>query len=60
MEVWLDRHCVGCHGGENPKGGLTLTGGLTKMWNRSYENLTKKNLQWKGDAEFRPLPLGNK
>ena len=40
----LDKHCVGCHGGDEPKGDLALTGELTGLWNRSYENLSKKNL----------------
>jgi len=40
----LDKHCVGCHGGKEPKGDLALTGELTGLWNRSYENLTQKNL----------------
>jgi len=40
----LDEHCVGCHGGEQPKGDLALTGELTTLWSRSYEELTKKNL----------------
>ena len=40
----LDKHCLGCHSGEAPKGDLALTGELTGLWNQSYENLTKKNL----------------
>ena len=40
----LNKHCVGCHGSKAPKGDLDLTGGLTQMWNRSYENLTRKQL----------------
>jgi len=40
----LDKHCVGCHGGQQPKGELDLTGELTGLWNRSYENLTQKHL----------------
>lgn len=40
----LDRHCVRCHGGDQPKGGLDLTGALTPFFNRSYENLMKRNL----------------
>jgi hypothetical protein len=40
----LDKHCIGCHSGEEPKGELALTGELTGLWNRSYENLTQKNL----------------
>ena len=40
----LNRHCIGCHGGKAPKGGLDLTGELTKLWSRSYENLSNKRL----------------
>jgi hypothetical protein len=38
----LDKNCVSCHSGKTPKGDLDLTGELTGLWNRSYENLTKK------------------
>ncbi len=40
----LDRHCVDCHNPEKPEGDLDLTGELTTLFNRSYENLLKKNL----------------
>jgi len=40
----FDKHCIGCHSGKVPKGDLDLTGGLTQLWNRSYESLTKKQL----------------
>ena len=40
----FDKHCVACHGGKEPKGKLALTGELTKLWNRSYENLIEKKL----------------
>ena len=40
----LDKNCVSCHSGKVPKGDLDLTGELTGLWNRSYENLTKKAL----------------
>ncbi|MDP6522591.1 MAG: hypothetical protein QGH15_00085 [Kiritimatiellia bacterium] len=40
----LNKHCLRCHSGESPKGDLVLTGEPTKLWNRSYENLTKKEL----------------
>jgi len=40
----LDKHCIGCHGDKAPKGNLDLTGELTKLWNRSYENLSNKRL----------------
>jgi len=35
----LDRHCVECHGGNEPKGGLDLTGRMTTFFSASYENL---------------------
>jgi len=40
----LDKHCVTCHGSNQPKGELTLTGDPTTHFSRSYENLSKKNL----------------
>ena len=40
----LDKHCIGCHGGEKPKGDLALTGDLTTHFSQSYENLSKKKL----------------
>ncbi len=59
----LDKHCVGCHSGEKPKGRLDLTGEATTTWNRSYENLVGKGLVSYRDCRygrsgFRPeLPL---
>ena len=40
----LDKHCVGCHGHEEPAGELTLTGEPTRFFNQSYDNLTGKGL----------------
>jgi len=40
----LDKHCVGCHGGSEPKGALDLSGELTELWTRSYQNLIEKGL----------------
>jgi len=40
----FDRHCIGCHGADNPKGELNLSGELTSLWNRSYEDLLNKEL----------------
>jgi len=40
----LDRNCLGCHSGENPKGDLDLSGKPTDIFNVSYENLCKKRL----------------
>ena len=40
----LDKHCIGCHGAKDPKGDLDLTGELTKLYDRSYENFITKGL----------------
>jgi len=40
----LDKHCVQCHGATNPQGDLELTGELTTLFNRSYENLINRKL----------------
>jgi len=57
----LDRHCVGCHSGADPKGRLDLTGVPTETWNRSYENILGKGLVSSrhcgfGRSGFRPSP----
>ncbi|KPK48346.1 MAG: hypothetical protein AMK72_07200, partial [Planctomycetes bacterium SM23_25] len=57
----LDKHCVGCHSGGEPKGRLDLTGEPTTTWNRSYENLFGKGLVSYRDCRygrsgFRPEP----
>jgi hypothetical protein len=41
--VW-DKHCVSCHGGEKTEGKLDLTGELTRLFNRSYEEIMKRGL----------------
>ncbi len=40
----LDKHCVKCHGGAEPKGKLDLAGEMTKLFSRSYENLITRKL----------------
>jgi hypothetical protein len=40
----LDKHCVGCHNNGEPEGDLDLTGELTKLYDRSYENLIERGL----------------
>jgi hypothetical protein len=40
----LDKHCVKCHGGTEPKAKLDLTGELTTLFTRSYENLVNRRL----------------
>jgi len=57
----LDKHCVGCHSGDKPKGRLDLAGVLTESWSRSYENILGKGLISTrqcgfGRSGFRPAP----
>jgi mono/diheme cytochrome c family protein len=40
----LDRHCVACHGGLKPAGGLDFSGGLTASYNRSYDTIRARGL----------------
>jgi hypothetical protein len=40
----LDRHCIDCHGGAEPAGRLALTGEMTNMYSRSYENILRRDL----------------
>lgn len=40
----LNRHCVSCHSGPNPKAKLDLSGDRTRMFNMAYTNLTLRNL----------------
>ncbi|MCX6873217.1 MAG: hypothetical protein NTW21_05330 [Verrucomicrobia bacterium] len=40
----LDKHCIGCHGGEEPKGHLDLAGVPTEKYSRSYDNFIGKGL----------------
>jgi hypothetical protein len=35
----LDRHCIDCHGDDEPAGGLPLTGTAEGQWSRSYVSL---------------------
>ena len=40
----LDKHCVKCHSGAKPKAKLDLSGALTTLFSRSYENLINRKL----------------
>ncbi len=40
----LDRHCVGCHNGKDPKATPDLRGELTAIFCRSYENILQAGL----------------
>lgn len=62
----LDRHCVTCHGGGEPKAKLDLAGTPTEHFSISYENLLRKGLvnfiqEWTGPGPDRggPSYVGN-
>jgi hypothetical protein len=40
----FDRHCVGCHGGLKPAGGLDFSPGLTLRHNRAFDTILERNL----------------
>ncbi len=40
----FDRHCVSCHGGEKTEGDLDLSGEMTELFCRSYENIIRRDL----------------
>ena len=44
----LNKHCLGCHGAEDPSAGLELTADKTDFFNVSYENLVRKGTQSEG------------
>ncbi|MCL2710640.1 MAG: hypothetical protein FWE95_07150 [Planctomycetaceae bacterium] len=44
VQPFLDKYCISCHGAENPRGGLNLTGELTERFSRSYEELMKRDI----------------
>jgi len=52
----LDKHCVKCHSGKEPKGDLTLTGEMTRMFSVSYESLLKERRRGKGRRRFDLFP----
>jgi hypothetical protein len=66
----LDKHCIECHGGNEPKGELDLTGEMTRHFSRSYENLIdserelmrligENHLKWENINYLPPKSLGS-
>jgi mono/diheme cytochrome c family protein len=43
----LDKHCVKCHSGPQPKGGMTLTGDKTRLFNMAYDNLLGRSRSYR-------------
>lgn len=63
--IW-DRYCTECHSGPDPDGGLNLSGGRTRFFNMSYDNLTIRSqsnqistVYYLGDREETPLVYYN-
>jgi len=57
----INRHCLGCHSGKNPKGNLDLVGEPMGKFSRSYDNLTANGLInyracQSGSAHIRAVP----
>lgn len=49
--IW-NKSCIECHSGDNPKGGLNLSGDLTTFFNVSYENLVPERRQNPKDPNY--------
>lgn len=48
----LDKYCIECHSGKEPKAGLVLTGELTTLFNRSYESLIPERREGNGRKSY--------
>ncbi len=48
----LDKHCVTCHSGDNPKGKLDLSGIKTTLFNVSYEKLVRERRRGNGRRRY--------
>jgi hypothetical protein len=48
----LDKHCIGCHGAEDPEARLDLTGVPTGSYSRSYENFITRGLVAYADCRY--------
>lgn len=53
----FDKHCVSCHSGAEPKGGLNLSGEKTRLFNVSYENLVPERRKGKNNRDRGMLGL---
>ena len=48
----LDKRCIKCHSGKEPKGGLDLSGTMTAMFSVSYESLLRERRGGRGRRRF--------
>ena len=42
----IDKHCIQCHNGLDPQGGIDLAGDRTDWFNVSYDVLTRRYVNW--------------
>ena len=54
----FDRYCVSCHSAKKPEGHLDLSGELTDLFCRSYENIIRKDLVGYIQEFIGPKPEG--
>ncbi len=47
VEPVLEKYCVVCHGGPNPKGGCDLSGDKTRLFNMAYDNLLGRSASYR-------------
>jgi hypothetical protein len=64
VQPTLDRHCVRCHAGLKPAGGMDFSGGLTANHNRAYDTMVAHDLiAWANVQEdsriTQPLEFGS-
>ncbi len=64
----LDKYCIQCHSGAEPKAKLDLTGEATRIFSRSYENILARGLvpiigenhpKWENVEYLPPKTLGS-
>jgi hypothetical protein len=60
VQPLFDAKCVSCHGPSNPAGGLQLTGEITEFYNKSYEELARKQLAGPIIPEFTSFLHGDR
>ncbi len=53
IQPLFDKHCVECHNADRTDGGVDLTGDWTPLYNRSYWEISRRNML--GDNRNRPM-----
>ncbi len=67
VQPTLDKHCVSCHSGAQPKADLDLSGEMTDSFTRSYESIIRRGLvktfnegsDWDGTEAVPPFSVGS-